>query len=147
MNGWRVGVSAVGLSLAEIVSRVDDPPGAALQRWRDSRGLDFLLVMSAHATGGPFQRELGTSARGDAAVALLPTLVRLSSSVSACRCCVSPLARQVSALSSSELTLVPLPLPPPGWPQPGVALSQKDVKASRKVVQPLLVQFFAGNAK
>ena len=77
MNGWRVGVSAIGLPLSEVVSRGDgDPADSALARWRESRGLDFLLVMSAHAAGGSFQRELGTHAKGDAAVALLPQLVR-----------------------------------------------------------------------
>ena len=127
MNGWRVGVSAIGLSLAEVVARAGDPVVHALARWREARSLDFLLVMSAHGGGGVFQRELGTSARGDAAVALLPRLVQ--------------------ALTASQLTLEPLTLPPPGWPAPGAAFAQRDVKGSRKVVQPLLVQFFAANAK
>ncbi len=128
MNGWRVGVSAIGLPLSEVAARGNaDSLEAALARWRDARGLDFLLVMSAHGAGGVFQRELGTSARGDAAVALLPRLV--------------------DALTASQLTLEPLPLPPPGWPAPGGAFAQRDVKGSRKVLQPLLVQFFADNAK
>ena len=128
MNGWRVGVSAIGLPLAEVVSRGEsDPVDAALARWRESRNLDFLLVMSSHSAGGTFQRELGTNAQGGAAVALLPQLV--------------------SSLASSQLTLQPLQLPPPGWPAPGAAFAQRDVKSSRKVVQPLLVQFFAANAK
>ena len=79
MNGWRVGVSSIGLPLAEVTARGNDPADAALARWRDSRGLDFLLVMSSHSAGGTFQRELGTSVRGDAAVAMLPRLVRLPS--------------------------------------------------------------------
>ena len=84
MNGWRVGVSAIGLSLAEVAARKDDPVDAALAAWRASRGLDFLLVMSAHFSDGSFHRELGTNAQGDAAAALLPSLVRLSLSC-ACR--------------------------------------------------------------
>ena len=128
MNGWRVGVSAIGLPLAEVVARSGrDPVDAALAQWRESRNLDFLLVMSAHSTGGTFQRELGTNAQGDAAVAMLPQLA--------------------SSLASSQLTLQPLQLPPPGWPAPGAAFAQRDVKSSRKVVQPLLVQFFDANAK
>ena len=49
---------------------------------------------------------------------------------------------QGKALSTSQLALDTLPLPPPGWPAPGDAYVQRDVKASRKVVQPLLVAFF-----
>ena len=76
MGGWRVGVAAVGLPLAEIVARADDPLDAALSRWRAERTLDFLIVMTAHNAGGAFRRELGLSAQGVAAVALLPQLVR-----------------------------------------------------------------------
>ena len=76
MGGWRVGVAAVGLPLAEIVARSDDPLDAALSRWRAERTLDFLIVMTSHNAGGAFRRELGLSAQGDAAVALLPQLVR-----------------------------------------------------------------------
>ena len=53
----------------------------------------------------------------------------------------------MAALASSQLTLEPLQLPPPDWPGPGAALAQRDVKSSRKVVQPLLVQFFDAHAK
>jgi hypothetical protein len=59
-------------------------------------------------------------------------------------------ATQATALSTSaSLALEPLPLPPPGWPKPGEVYAQRDLKASRKVVQPLLVAIFdqAGMAK
>ncbi len=49
---------------------------------------------------------------------------------------------QAAALAGSQLSLAPLPLPAPGWPAPGGAFAQRDTKASRKVVQPLLVAFF-----
>ena len=94
MNGWRVGVSAIGLPLAEVVARGSDRVDAALAHWRESRGLDFLIVMSSHASGGAFQRELGTNAQGDAAVALLPRLVRLPAAFARRRCGVSPRSRR-----------------------------------------------------
>jgi hypothetical protein len=76
MNGWRVGVSSIGLPLAEVVGRAHDPAAAALASWRATQQLDFLVVMSSHGMGSLFTRELGLTAEGDAAVALLPKLVR-----------------------------------------------------------------------
>ncbi len=76
MNGWRVGVSSIGLPLAEVVGRAHDPAAAALASWRATQQLDFLVVMSSHGIGSLFTRELGLTAEGDAAVALLPELVR-----------------------------------------------------------------------
>ena len=77
MNGWRVGVSSVGLSLSELVRRADtDPLGDALARWRTQRGLDFLVLMTSHGAGDAFRRELGVDAAPGAAVAMLPQLVR-----------------------------------------------------------------------
>ena len=51
-------------------------------------------------------------------------------------------------IQNQVVALDELQLPHPGWPQPGAAYAQRDTKASRKVVQPLLVSFFdAGHAK
>ncbi len=77
MNGWHVGISAVGLPLAELASRYGtDPLPRALQAWQAQRKLDFLLVMTTHGGKEAFRRELGVVPCGDAATALLPRLVR-----------------------------------------------------------------------
>ena len=156
MNGWRVGVSSFGAALADVATRRDDPLADALAAWRTERSLDVLVVMASHGAGDAYRRELGVDAApGGAAAELLPRMVRLAS----VRCALrtrrvcrqsgadagSP-CTQERALSTSQLALDPLPLPSPGWPAPGAAFAQRDRKASRKVVQPLLVAFFDQNA-
>jgi len=77
MHGWRVGVSAISLPLAQLVERGDaDPLPAALEGWASERRLDFLLLMTTHGQGEAFRRQLAVSAFGQQALNLLPSLVR-----------------------------------------------------------------------
>jgi hypothetical protein len=78
MNGWRVGVSSIGVPLGDVVARAasGDAADAALGGWLTLRRLDFLLVMASHGGGDAFRRELGMTAAPGAATALLPRLVR-----------------------------------------------------------------------
>jgi hypothetical protein len=80
MNGWRVGVASIGVSLRDVVARAasGDAADAALDGWRAARGLEFLLVMASHGAGDAFRRELGITAAPGAATALLPRLVRFA---------------------------------------------------------------------
>lgn len=144
MNGWHVGISAVGLPLAELASRYGaDPLLRALQAWQAQQKLDFLLVMTTHGGKEAFRRELGVVPCGDAATALLPRLVRPRDvALSTCVCTLNARVTQTDALLASDLQLQPLPLPAPGWPQPGGAYDQGHLKGSRKVVQPTLAQIF-----
>lgn len=142
LSGIHVGISSVGVSIADLLARDGtDPLPHALRAWAAARQLDVLVLMTGHNTGPQgYTRELGVWAATHVAEDMLPALVRDALRSGALHVRASDRhgvsSTQTGELQSTDLQLKPLGSP--AWPHPGVAWVQGNLKASRKAVQPAL---------
>jgi hypothetical protein len=128
MGGWKVGIASIGLPLSTLAARGGaDSPAVALAATADARGLDLLLLMTAHGEGASFERELASYSHPGSCFAaeVLPLLTeRLS------------LSDDLHLERAAGVE----------WPTPGTAHVQRNTRASRKVLQPLLDELLSSPA-
>lgn len=111
-RGGRVGISSVGVGLAAWGAREKGGVGRALEAFRQERGVDCVVVMACLSTDGAWKREILVFGDGDVGAAVRRSVKR-------------------AGLELGELDV--------GGVADGWAFAQGNVRASRKVVGPVVV--------
>ena len=143
-SGYLVGVSSVTAPLSALVECAGLQE--ALSGWAAARGADVLVVMTASGEGDAFRRELAVfepAGSRIAAAGLLPRLVRLCPAAALLLAFThASVPAQLEALKGREELRLEASPAAAGWPTPAAAFNQANTRASRKMVQPALVEIF-----